>query len=126
MSLSWENLVCGYADREPLNSAFTGQISSPGIFAVTGPNGCGKSTLLKTWLGLSRPQAGKVLINGIAANLRHDLSQGIGYVPQSHRVNGFFQVTVADFVRQGFGPKHVRTPEFESRVHELLEQWPDE
>lgn len=35
------------------------------IFALIGPNGSGKSTLVKHYVGLLRPQAGRVLVNGV-------------------------------------------------------------
>lgn len=123
MTLSWNGLVCGYADQEPLHTPFSGVIKEPGIYAVIGPNGSGKSTLLKTWLGLVPPRQGTVLFNGQPVLKRHDISQGIGYVPQSHRVNKFFHITVSDFIRQGYGPRHKDTAQSKTRIGELLEQW---
>lgn len=35
------------------------------IFVIVGVSGCGKSTLLKNMIGLSRPSAGTVVINGV-------------------------------------------------------------
>lgn len=123
MMLAWENLVCGYADRDALNIPFTGALDGAGIYAVTGPNGCGKSTLLRTWLGLMSPQKGTVAIDGVPATARHDISLGVGYVPQAHKVNRYFQISVEDFIRQGFGPRHRPTRTSEDRVLELLDQW---
>ena len=34
------------------------------IFAIMGPSGCGKSTVLKSLIGLRRPTAGEIQING--------------------------------------------------------------
>lgn len=52
--------------------------------ALTGPSGSGKTTLLRLALGLFRPQAGAVLIDG--RNIRQiptfDLHSAIAYVPQ--------------------------------------------
>lgn len=41
---------------------------APGeVVALVGPSGCGKSTLLDVAAGLARPDAGEVLIDGVAA-----------------------------------------------------------
>ncbi|NBX17919.1 MAG: ATP-binding cassette domain-containing protein [Proteobacteria bacterium] len=120
MSLNWENLVVGYAGREPLNRPFSGVLEDGGIYAVVGPNGSGKSTLLKTWLGLLKPQSGGVNLNG-----RPVLSQQghLTYVPQTHKVNRYFQISVIDFVMQGFGPKPPPHSEALQLVRESLVQW---
>ncbi len=41
------------------------QVNRGEILVVLGGSGCGKSTLLKHLIGLYRPAAGRVLINGI-------------------------------------------------------------
>ncbi len=54
------------------------------LYAVTGPSGGGKTTLVDTILGLRRPLAGRVLIDGVDL-AEIDLGQWhgrIGYVPQ--------------------------------------------
>lgn len=52
--------------------------------ALIGPSGCGKSTILRLIVGLTRPDTGRVLINGEAMrpdNLNR-LRHGMGYVIQ--------------------------------------------
>jgi ATP-binding cassette, subfamily C, bacterial LapB len=52
--------------------------------AIVGDNGSGKSTLLRLVLGSARPQAGRVLIDGVPVD-EYDpaqLRQSIAYVPQ--------------------------------------------
>ena len=36
------------------------------VVGLIGPNGCGKTTTLRTVAGLLRPDAGRVVVNGIA------------------------------------------------------------
>jgi len=122
--VTWNGLVCGYAGRDALNLPFSGEIREAGVYAIQGPNGCGKSTLLRTWLGLQVPRGGSVTLLGSAPARVHTISEGLGYVPQFHKVNHFFHVSVGDFIRQGFGPaSRQRTQEQDDRIHELLAQW---
>ncbi|MCA2959732.1 MAG: ABC transporter ATP-binding protein [Silvanigrellales bacterium] len=125
--VEWENLVCGYKGREPLNLPFSGRLETPGVFAIQGPNGSGKSTLLRTWLGLQQPRGGRVSLYGRAPGRVHSISEGLGYVPQFHKVNHYFHLTVRDFVRQGFGPVAQGDPVAEqareARVSHLLGVW---
>lgn len=120
MSLVWENLVVGYQSRPALNRPFSGRLDDGGIYAVMGPNGCGKSTLLKTWLGLLPAQHGSVQIANLSP--QHFQSK-CAYVPQSQKVNKYFQITVQDFVMQGFGPKPPPREEAILRVRQALVEW---
>ena len=125
--VGWTDLVCGHessGNRGALNLSFSGAIREPGVYAIQGPNGCGKSTLLRTWLGLQAPMLGSVTLLGAPPARAHSVAEGIGYVPQFHKVNHFFHVTVRDFVRQGFGPAgRKETASQKARIDELLAQW---
>jgi Cu-processing system ATP-binding protein len=57
------------------------------ITGIVGPNGAGKTTLIKTILGLTRPDAGEVILDGRPVDPIRDGSYRarIGYMPQIAR-----------------------------------------
>jgi Cu-processing system ATP-binding protein len=52
------------------------------VTALVGPNAAGKSTLLKCLLGLVRPDAGTIQIDGVAVSADPAYRHRIGYMPQ--------------------------------------------
>lgn len=57
------------------DTIFTGvsfQVHKAEILVVLGGSGCGKSTLLKHLIGLYRPYAGKIRINGVEVDTNHE------------------------------------------------------
>jgi iron complex transport system ATP-binding protein len=74
------------------------------VLSIVGPNGAGKTTLLKCIVRIFKPDAGRVLINGIeTGNMRRiDLAKCVGYVPQSSPSK--FPIAVFDAVLMGRRP----------------------
>ncbi len=70
------------------------------ICGLAGVNGAGKSTLFKAIMGLVRPTAGRVLVEGapVEQALRRNR---VAYVPQSEEVDWSFPVRVRDVVMMG-------------------------
>lgn len=68
------------------------------LMAIVGPNGAGKTTLLKAMLGLVKPVAGAVHIQGkpYATNRK-----AVAYVPQRGSVDWEFPASVFDVVLMG-------------------------
>lgn len=58
-----ENLTIGYGDTV-LARDMSFEVRRGEVFVILGGSGCGKSTLLKNLIGLYRPLAGRVLIDG--------------------------------------------------------------
>jgi Cu-processing system ATP-binding protein len=58
-------------------------VVQPGrVTALVGPNAAGKSTLLKCILGLVRPDAGTIAVNGVPVSADPSYRRAIGYMPQ--------------------------------------------
>ena len=95
-----ENLTARFGD----DIIFTGvsfQVQKGEILVVLGGSGCGKSTLLKHLIGLYQPYAGKIRINGVEVNIKHEsdlhrLRMGYGVLFQSGALCG--SMTLAENV----------------------------
>jgi len=59
-----ENLTARFGD-DTILAGVSFQVFKGEILVILGGSGCGKSTLLKHMIGLYRPAAGRVLINGV-------------------------------------------------------------
>lgn len=55
------------------------------VIAIVGPNGAGKTTLIKSVLGLTRPDAGSIMVDGVDVLGHNDYRARIGYMPQIAR-----------------------------------------
>lgn len=55
------------------------------VISLIGPNGSGKTTLIKSILGMVKPDAGRILVNGQPIDQDPSYRAGIGYMPQIGR-----------------------------------------
>lgn len=97
--LRLKGLSCGYG--APLFRSLSLAVDRGEILCLMGPNGCGKSTLLNTVLGLQRPLAGRVLLEGRDVNdcSRREIARTLALVPQRHQP--MFPYTVRQVVLMG-------------------------
>ena len=88
-----DNVCCAVGAGE-----FTGLI---------GPNGAGKTTLLRVILGLQRPAAGSVAVNGRRRSRR---DRSIGYVPQKVLLDPDLPMRARDLVALGMDGHRLGVP----------------
>lgn len=74
------------------------QVPRGSLTALIGPNGAGKSTVFQVLLGLLRPWAGTIEVDGRPLGARR---HRFGYLPQTGRYDLEFPVTVRDVVVMG-------------------------
>lgn len=100
-SLSFAKIGLRYSkESDPVFVGLNFSVEPGELVAIAGANGSGKSTLLKLALGLYRPQAGAIYLDG--RDIRQldpiRLRQAIAYVPQ---IPELFEGTIADNLRMG-------------------------
>jgi iron complex transport system ATP-binding protein len=100
MRLAARELAFGYRDKR-VGEGVSLAAEAGEILCLLGPNGSGKTTLFKTLLGLLKPQAGDITLDGenIMRMPRRRLAQAMAYVPQAHTV--YVPFTVLDTVLMG-------------------------
>ena len=61
----FKNVTVSFDDNKVLND-FSAELPNRGFVLITGKSGGGKTTLLRLLLGLSKPDSGEVLTDGIS------------------------------------------------------------
>ena len=81
--IRFDRVTFSYGPRDVLAQASL-DVPVGSITVLTGPSGAGKTTLIDLVLGLHRPQAGRILIDGVdlAEIELQAWRQQVGYVPQ--------------------------------------------
>lgn len=92
------------------------------VVVILGANGAGKSTIINAVIGLKRPKAGTITLEGrelvgMQAHKIHGL--GIAWVPEGREL--WATLTVLDNLRLGAGAIE---EDVDSRVEEMLERFP--
>jgi zinc/manganese transport system ATP-binding protein len=91
--LQFRDVTLGY-DRHPAVHHLDGQVAPGALLAVVGPNGAGKSTLFRGIVGILKPLAGTIGLNGLDV-------RDIAYLPQTVDIDRSFPISVFDFVGTG-------------------------
>ncbi|WP_137155324.1 ABC transporter ATP-binding protein [Rhizobium sp. FKL33] len=101
MMLKIENFDCFYGESQALRG-FSIHVAPGQVVCLLGRNGAGKTTALKSIMGIIRPAAGRMELNGVdLTNVapRFIPRHGIGYVPQGRRL--FTEMTVRENLKIG-------------------------
>jgi len=120
--VKFEDVAFGYeAEREVLHGINL-EIRRGDVIAVLGPNGAGKTTFVKHAIGLLKPKAGRVLVNGRDTREASvaEIASTLGYVFQSPS-HMLFAPTVREEL--SFGPKNLKhsKEQIEKEVKEALQ-----
>ncbi len=104
--VKFEDVSFGYDERTVLHDINL-EIHQGDIIAVLGPNGAGKTTLVKHAIGLLKPKAGRVLVDGKNTQEMSvaQIASNLGYVFQSPS-HMLFAPTVREEL--AFGPTNLK------------------
>jgi zinc/manganese transport system ATP-binding protein len=91
--LHFRDVTLGY-DRHPAVHHLTGEVAAGALLAIVGPNGAGKSTLFRGLVGILKPLAGAIGLDGLDV-------RDIAYLPQTADIDRSFPISVFDFVGTG-------------------------
>jgi ABC-2 type transport system ATP-binding protein len=119
MILHAEGLVKSYGDKRALDG-FSLEVNQSEIVGLVGPNGAGKTTFVEIVTGLTRPEAGRLIIDGIDA-LAHprQARERVGVSPQETAL--YPAATVREHLRLFGGLAGLRRARLRAAIDEVAE-----
>jgi ABC-type multidrug transport system fused ATPase/permease subunit len=125
--IRFEDVVFSYVPGTPVLKGVSLHAPAGSTTALVGSSGSGKSTLISLVMGFNRPEAGRVLIDGVdlATTRLHDYRGHLGVVLQD---NFLFDGTVAENI--AFSKPHATRAEIEhvarvAHAHEFVTAFDD-
>lgn len=121
-TLAIENLAKSYSGRQVVKTVNL-QVSSGEVIGLLGPNGAGKTTTFYMVVGMVKPEAGRVLLDG--EEITEDpmyirARKGVGYLPQEASI--FRKLTVGQNILAILETMPMPRSEQRERAEELLEE----
>jgi zinc transport system ATP-binding protein len=90
---------------QPVLSGINFQVEAGTTLGLIGPNGGGKTTLIRLLLGLLKPTAGSVRVDGLPPAKAITRGDVIGYLPQNPPRSSRLPLSVRQVVRTGLAGK---------------------
>ena len=117
-----ERLTKSFAGRQVVNDVTVG-VAAGEVVGLLGPNGAGKTTTFHMIVGLARPDAGAVLLNGediTRLPMYERARRGLGYLPQEPSI--FRKLSVEDNILAILETLDLNAAQRTERLRELLDE----
>ena len=123
MIIRTDNLVKTYGERNVVNGVSV-EVEQGTIVGLLGPNGAGKTTTFYMIVGIEKPDAGVVTLDGQdISNLAmfERARAGIGYLPQEASI--FSKMTVEENIMAILETTNLNAAEREAKMNALIEEF---
>ena len=123
MIIETKGLVKIYNDRKVVDDVSI-TVEQGSIVGLLGPNGAGKTTTFYMIVGIAKPDAGVVTLDGkdiSVLTMNERALEGIGYLPQEASI--FRKLTVEDKLRAILETTTLTKEEQEAKMNELIDEF---
>lgn len=123
MVITTDNLVKIYNTRHVVDGVSI-SVEQGSVVGLLGPNGAGKTTTFYMIVGIEKPDAGTVMLDGkdISAMPMYERARaGIGYLPQDASI--FSKMTVEDNIMAILETTDLNASEREAKMNALLDEF---
>lgn len=123
MVITTDNLVKIYNTRHVVDGVSI-SVEQGSVVGLLGPNGAGKTTTFYMIVGIEKPDAGTVMLNGkdISSMPMYERARaGIGYLPQEASI--FSKMTVEDNIMAILETTDLNASEREAKMNALLDEF---
>ena len=123
MVITTDNLVKIYNTRHVVDGVSI-SVEQGSVVGLLGPNGAGKTTTFYMIVGIEKPDAGTVMLDGkdISAMPMYQRARaGIGYLPQEASI--FSKMTVEDNIMAILETTDLNASEREAKINALLDEF---
>lgn len=123
MVITTDNLVKIYNTRHVVDGVSI-SVEQGSVVGLLGPNGAGKTTTFYMIVGIEKPDAGTVMLDGkdiSAMPLYERARAGIGYLPQEASI--FSKMTVEDNIMAILETTDLNASEREAKMNALLDEF---
>lgn len=123
MVITTDNLVKIYNTRHVVDGVSI-SVEQGSVVGILGPNGAGKTTTFYMIVGIEKPDAGTVMLDGkdISSMPMYERARaGIGYLPQEASI--FSKMTVEDNIMAILETTDLNASEREAKMNALLDEF---